>query len=201
MLRQLKRELTADVKEIENLSEIILKISSQISLLALNASIEAARAGEAGRGFAVVAKEIDNLADSSKDTVSKIKTVTDRILVAVENLVATSKEMLNFVDGRVIKDYKMISITSEKYSDDATLFSSMTSSFYERSERVEKSMQTFLELVREINAISSESTIATTEIAASTEVMVGKYSGIMNAVTEAGRSTNKLLKTLDGFVV
>lgn len=194
-------EQTEDVKEIESLSEIILKISSEISLLALNASIEAARAGDAGRGFSVVAKEIDNLAESSKYTVTKIKKVTDSILIAVDNLVKTSNEMLEFVDGRVIKDYKMISLTSEKYSQDAAMFSAMTSSFYERSEKVEKSMGTFLQLVKEINTVSSQSTISTSEIADSTEIMVEKYSGIMNAVTEAGNSTKKLLKTLDGFVV
>lgn len=52
------------VEKINNLSDVILEITSQTNLLALNAAIEAARVGEAGKGFAVVANEIKKLAEN-----------------------------------------------------------------------------------------------------------------------------------------
>lgn len=63
--------------------EIINNITSETSLLSLNASIEAARAGEAGRGFAVVASEISGLA-----------TQTQEATVSIEELIRNVSEEL-----------------------------------------------------------------------------------------------------------
>lgn len=59
--------------------ELIDNITTQTSLLALNASIEAARAGEAGRGFSVVASEISNLATQTQDATVDITTLIENI--------------------------------------------------------------------------------------------------------------------------
>lgn len=76
-------ELTKDTDEVIS---FIKGVSSQTNLLGLNASIEAARAGDAGRGFSVVAKEIRNLSNSSKNSITKIETVINNISTSVKSI-------------------------------------------------------------------------------------------------------------------
>ncbi|MGE6377726.1 methyl-accepting chemotaxis protein [Peribacillus muralis] len=67
------------IKDIEQFTILINRISDQTNLLALNASIEAARAGEAGKGFAVVAEEVRNLANQSDSSAQEIVRVVSKI--------------------------------------------------------------------------------------------------------------------------
>ena len=97
-------ELGRAAQEIVKVTDTIADISNQTNLLALNATIEAARAGDAGKGFAVVANEIKELAkqtaeatdeiakqlhgvqDTSKNTATEIKSITD-IINEIDNIV------------------------------------------------------------------------------------------------------------------
>jgi uncharacterized phage infection (PIP) family protein YhgE len=97
-----EQKLNGGIKEIINLSEeineisaFIKKIADETNMLGLNAAIEAARAGEAGRGFGVVAGEIRKLSEQSKGTVPKIKQITDRIKIKVEETSEKSQNSLS----------------------------------------------------------------------------------------------------------
>jgi methyl-accepting chemotaxis protein len=82
-------QLQHQTKEISNIIDIILKISSQTNLLALNASIESARAGEAGRGFAVVAEEIRQLAEQTKTSSEKIALIVSELNKNTDEVVSS----------------------------------------------------------------------------------------------------------------
>ncbi|MBX2860396.1 MAG: PAS domain-containing methyl-accepting chemotaxis protein, partial [Vampirovibrio sp.] len=60
------------LNQISGIADNINDISSQTSLLSLNATIQSARAGEAGRGFGVVAQEVRQLAQRAESATSEI---------------------------------------------------------------------------------------------------------------------------------
>ena len=72
--------------------QLISDISSSTNLLALNASSEAARAGEAGKGFAVVATKVDNLANSTQDSLKEVELVIERVQNNVKEITMQVEE-------------------------------------------------------------------------------------------------------------
>ncbi len=75
------------ITEISSIIGMIKKISSQSSMLALNASIEAARAGESGKGFAVVANQMTELSKNTSQSAETIVTYVAELRSSIEELI------------------------------------------------------------------------------------------------------------------
>ena len=88
------------MKQMNSIIDIINGITSQTSLLALNASIEAARAGEAGKGFAVVASEISQMANQTKEATVKITDLIDNVSQAIERVIDVSQHMIETIKNQ-----------------------------------------------------------------------------------------------------
>lgn len=138
------------VERIQKLTEEIVEISSQTNLLALNASIEAARAGEMGKGFAVVATEIGKLAGESSKTAGEISEINAFVINLVQELSASSFELLNMVKSQVIRDYDTLVHTGQEYSKDAEMFHDQMVSFLEFMEDLQKNMNQILDHASQI---------------------------------------------------
>lgn len=87
-------ELMENTEKMNSIVEMINSITSQTSLLSLNASIEAARAGEAGRGFAVVAGEIQALAGQTSEATVNITKLINDINSSIQDVFKSTNQMM-----------------------------------------------------------------------------------------------------------
>lgn len=85
-------QLTEFSKSISEVIDFVNDIAEQSNLLAVNASIEAARAGESGKSFVIVAQEIKNMADKSKQSTNKIKSILDDIQNSITRAVMATEK-------------------------------------------------------------------------------------------------------------
>jgi methyl-accepting chemotaxis protein len=84
--------LTASLRRVAEMAQVIAGVADQTRMLALNATIEAARAGEMGKGFAVVAGEVKDLATASARS-------TEQISSTIASLESDVAEMFAAIGG------------------------------------------------------------------------------------------------------
>ncbi|MDR7857009.1 methyl-accepting chemotaxis protein [Tissierella sp.] len=188
-----------EVEKINVLSNAILAISEQTSLLSLNAAIEAARAGESGRGFAVVADEIRKLAENSNSTVGEIQDVTGVITKSVEELTSRISQVMDFLENDVTKDYEMMVDAVNQYRDDGSSLYNIISDLSATSEELAATVNTIAESMKEISITVEESTVATTSIAEKNMNIVEAINEI-NSIIEKNKDISDKLEEIVSLV-
>ena len=93
--------LSKTSEDIRDILNTVDEIAEQTNLLALNAAIESARAGEYGKGFGVVADEIRKLSVESKNAVSQIAALVEKITKEVGGVVAAIRPNMESVEKSV----------------------------------------------------------------------------------------------------
>lgn len=189
------------VYKINELTDTIMAISSQTSLLALNASIEAARAGEAGRGFAVVATEIGNLANQTSQAVADINGIVDEVNLAVTKMSDCLEETGGFLENTVLTEYQEFEKVSVQYSDDANIFKSNMQGVENAMEQLRDAIDAIALALSGINSTIGESTSGIADIAEKTTNMVEKTGTTHEMVERCNECSGELKQIVERFVI
>ncbi len=162
-------EDSKQVEQIDQLTNAILNIADQTTLLSLNASIEAARAGESGKGFAVVADEIRKLAENCEETAIQIQKITMNVTEAVDNLCNNATAVLGFIESHVKETNRKLIDTSEQYNDDAQNMEDILQEFSLAAQDISDEIGIIIKSFSDLKDATQEGAKGTTEVAMNAE--------------------------------
>lgn len=171
-------ENSRSVDRINSLTKDIMDISSNINLISLNASIEAARAGDAGRGFAVVAREVQELAESSKNTANRIQEVNETVTNAVYNLSGNAQNLVDYMNESILTQFREFVRTGGQYKSDATYIKGAMDEFNNKVTELTNSITEIVTSIASITKAIDESAGGISGVAGSTQSLVGNMEDI-----------------------
>ena len=162
-------ELNTYTVQMHSIIELIDNITTQTSLLALNASIEAARAGEAGRGFSVVASEISNLATQTQDATVDITTLIENISKELEEVIRVIAQMIenakeqNKAASNTAKSFSAIADKTTMVYEEAAQMKSIVAELTNANNIIASGIETISAATEEVTAHSNETYEITSE--------------------------------------
>ena len=201
--RETTDELNSRIHEVENIVGTIMDISSETTLLALNASIEAARAGEAGKGFAVVADEIRKLSEGTKvsseqiaDIIQNLSEDVGRASVNMQRSAETSDKQNEMIAG-ASDNFDEISRKIDKLSKDIAGITEEVSQILDANTKVMESITNITETSSKV-AEASQSSLALSEASETyMEEMNDALSGIFGVSHEMKEIVEQSVIDLD----
>ena len=194
-----KIEKSQAVKQIDVLTDNILNITSQTSLLALNASIEAARAGEAGRGFAVVATEIGKLAEDSAKAAGEIQSISTAVVNVVRELAEEAEEMLEFINENTMNAYNRLVETGTEYQKSAEHMDGMMTEITDISHQVREDLKQIKEYTDNVNTAVEETAAGVRRAAEETVEMTNDLGRIGEESADASNIATSLSQEVAKF--
>lgn len=193
-------DISASTNKINDFVNIIDDIANSINLISINASIEAVHAGEFGKGFAVVAKEINKLAENSKEATEIIKITTSDIHKKINRTVDILEQTRNVS----IKESNSVKNTAESLkviSDEIMVMRSAIESIINSNNVVTSNKEEILYIVESSAASMEEIAAATEEITAITEEQFSSTEEIMNMAANLRELAKKMEESIGEFKV
>ncbi len=179
-------KLDAIMTNMNSAVDIISGITSQTSLLALNASIEAARAGEAGRGFSVVASEIQKMAGDTREAADRIQHMVEDVTKAISELVSVTGDMINQIMDQAkateetVTSFERIEMNTDTIKSCATEMSGAVDQLDDANREIVESISTISSISEEVSVNANSTLISCEENLRTVEKLVEAMNNLSN---------------------
>ena len=207
-------EFNEEIKEINTIGEIVVDLSEELQLLALNASIEAARAGEAGKGFAVVSQEMSILSGKTKENMDMINGILTKVtessqfvnesinncsttFSASSEIFVDVSDSFRVISGQSQQINKKMNDMSGKYENIA----SNSSVSREKAENIFSASETISDSTRDVVAISEETSANSAHMTQNVESLESMLISIRNLIKQFNTGVTPSSKNRSNKVV
>lgn len=173
--------LEKEIKEVENVADIISDIAAQTNLLALNAAIEAARAGEHGKGFSVVADEVRKLAERTQ---KELEMITD----IIKNIIKSIQTSHKFIDQNSQYMKKLV----EKNQISTSIIQELSSNLNESAQKSELSYENSIEISNKIEYITKKISLLA-QLSDGNKTDINKIATLANELLESTKELESMI--------
>ncbi len=193
-------DVSKNSEEIKHVVDIISSIAEQTNLLSLNASIEAARAGEAGRGFAVVAQEIRALADQSKESGGKIRSIVENIGETTSKTTQSARKTEDMINSQA----QALAETVKVFDMIRTCVSSLVDGIREVTEKLDQAIQEgdiVQNAIQNISAVSEQVAASSGEVSETLAEQVSTIGLLLKEAEILREDAEELGSSIDKFKI
>lgn len=203
MVRSLVEKVNAlkeSTNSIRKILDVLSNMTKQTNILSLNATIEASRAGAAGKGFMVVADEIRNLADQSRQSITVVSEITDKIsreIVETVNVLSTAYPIFQEQISSVREANEIFWTVQGQMGgfiqqlDQATDF----------IQQLDQSQSTLAEAMSNVSAVAEEASATSEEVASLSNEQLSVSSNLIDLSNKLEEVSSRLKETLSRFTL
>lgn len=184
-------QLQDKVDKVASIANMILKISNQTTILAINASVESARAGEAGKGFSVIAEQIRQLAEETKNSTESITHIVDDLNDNAKTVVNAVGVSLKAADSQ----NQMIRTAADAFDELSGNMNVLISNIQEINERIDNlstANNQIVENITQLSALSEEVSASAEETNHLTEMNVNYAHQTRESIQKINQTTATL---------